>query len=88
VAFAVNGTATDPTAVTLEYQLTPGGAKTTWIYGGTGSITKSSVGNYSAPIDTTTAVGQNPVLVTVKWVGTGTCQIVEQAQFPVTAPSI
>jgi hypothetical protein len=80
VTFAVDGVPTNPTTVALEYQFGDSGAK----INGTGLIHQITVGEFSAGIDTS---GRAPIEieeVTVKWVGTGACQVTEQGTFPLT----
>ena len=73
-----DGTATDPTAVTLTLaQGAVGFSSTTYTYGVGSEITRTGVGVYEAVIATAglpgTWVGQ--------WAGTGACQVAEPFQF-------
>jgi len=77
------GTVTDPDTIVLKFQA-GGGSTTTWTYGGTGSITKTSTGVYAATLDTTGIAGT----WIAEWIGTGACAAVSVAQFQVNAQSI
>jgi hypothetical protein len=89
VAFAaIGGAATDPTTVTFSYQLGSGTPVVVWTYLGAGSITRTGTGGYAAAIDTTGAVNPTTSSVTIKWIGTGACQVTTAASFQVTAPPI
>lgn len=72
------GVPTDPSTITLKYMLqtqTP----TVWVYGGAGSISRSSTGVYSANLDTTGLFG----VWVGEWIGTGACQVTQDFTFAV-----
>lgn len=75
-AFAVNGTATDPTSVTM-ITLDPTGTETTYTYGGSGTITRDSTGNYHQDLPAVTKSG----VWGYRWVSTGTCATASESNF-------
>lgn len=81
--FAVGGTATDPTTISLVVT-TPSGSSTTYTFAG-GDLTKVSTGIYRRDIACTEAGVWHYV-----WIGTGTASDVEVGTFSVlpTAPRI
>jgi hypothetical protein len=76
-AFAVSGTATDPTTVSLLVEK-PDKTQTTYTYAG-GTITKGSTGNYSKQV-TLDAVG----IWRFVWTGTGACSASDSGTITVT----
>jgi hypothetical protein len=81
----VNGSAADPTTVTLKYRPGGGASVTTLTYAGS-QVTKVSTGVYYADLDTTSWVSAGAITVTAEWIGTGACQAVCTDSFEVTEP--
>lgn len=79
--FAVAGTLTDPTAVTLKVK-DPSGNVDTYTYGG-GTVTKASTGSYYKAIVVDEAGFWN-----VQWTGTGSAAGVDEGGFRVTASDV
>ena len=76
--FAVSGTNTDPTTVSLTY-MTPDAVQTTITYAG-GGITKSATGIYVASL-----VASQGGTWWYHFEGTGACQAADQGTFTVKA---
>lgn len=81
ITFAVNGTATDPTTVTLSVK-EPDGTVTSYSYAG-GTVQKSTTGVYYKDL-TIDASGT----WTYRWVGTGTAATAEENQFLVRTQKV
>ncbi len=73
---SIAGAPTNPTTVTIKFQ-PPGAPAVTWVFGGFGSITNPSVGEYVAEIDSTGFPGPWKGDV----IGTGACQVAESFAF-------
>ena len=76
--FAVSGTNTDPTTVSLLC-MTPDAVQATYTYAG-GTITKSATGVYTA-----TLIANQGGTWWYRFTGTGTCQAAAQGTFTVKA---
>jgi hypothetical protein len=75
------GDPTDPSTITLRFaETSPGYVPTVWVYGGAGSITRTSTGIYVAELDTTSLPGTWEGA----WIGTGACQVAQPFRFQVT----
>lgn len=75
--WTVKGAQTDPTVVSLKFQLKEGGPITTWVFGTDSQIVRVGAGVFSAIIPTTEAG-----IATVQWQGTGAAD----ARLPVKVP--
>jgi len=79
----ISNAAVDPTVVNLTWSV-DGGATTTWVYQGAGSIVKDSTGNYHADLDTTA----KPGVWAYRWWSTGSGQSAANTTFQVTASPV
>ena len=77
--FKVDGTATDPTTVTLRIK-TPAGDESVLIYGTDDEVERVSAGSYRSHVSLTT-----PGRWVFRWEGTGACEAAAESILDVTA---